>query len=166
MQVKPRETSNYKIDSDKNKTIITIPFKKNYYVVIAMLLIWIFGILFWFDYLWIILGLPVLFGIVNILLGKEIISIDEKYLVQEYRIGNFLLKKKVYDTKYIKNIKTNPGEYIDRHYPRYLEIRFWGPEMGRISFNYGKDTFRIIGDIEETEGEDLVVLIKKHITCT
>ncbi len=163
MSLEPRSKSKFCIEAEPTYAIITLPFHKNYYAIIVMPLTWVGMLFFEFDYIWFFFGLPVLFAIVNMMFGKEIITVDKTLLVQEYKIGNFTLTKKEYTCKFIKNMKVSSGDYIDRHYSKDLEIRLWGPETGRISFNYGKDTFTILGDIEEAEGEDLLKLLKSYI---
>lgn len=111
MPIKPRLKSKFFVEEKPNHAIITIPFHKNYYAIIIMPLSWL-GVLFLeFDYIWFFFGLPVLFAIVNMMFGKEKITVDKILLVQEYKIGNFTLTKKEFNCKFIKNMKVSSGYY-------------------------------------------------------
>jgi hypothetical protein len=164
MIIEPKEKRSYTIDFKNNQLTITIPFKKDYYVIAIMITTWIIGIILFYDVIWILLGLPMLFAVTNILFGKEEIHLNKQYLTRNFAIKNITLDSKKYYIPNIRNIRINQKDNRDSNYINDLEIRLYGPEVGRISFDYGKNTIKIVGDIKKNEEIDIIDLIKKHIS--
>jgi hypothetical protein len=141
---------------------IEIPYRRNYPVAATMLILWIIVLIWHFDSIWLILGIPILFGILNMCFGKEIIFIEGIYLFH-YKC---LFKIKTSNKYYIKNIKNIIINEIANATPKRLydlEVNFWGTDYGKISFDYGKDNVRIGGDLDEAEAKDVMDAISKFI---
>lgn len=156
MLVSPRVNSNYNIRFENSKMEISIPFHKNYYLITTLLLSLIIVFYLFNSFLVILFSLPVIFGIVNMAFGKEIIVFDKVSVTQNIQIAKYRLKSKTFNINYIKNWRVGQGEYIDRMYKYDFEIRVYGPQIGRLIFDYGKDTIRLAGDIDEVEGKEII----------
>lgn len=156
MLVSPRVNSNYNFRFENSKMEISIPFHKNYYLITMLLLSLIIVFYLFNSFLVILFSLPVIFGIVNMAFGKEIIVFDKVSVTQNIQIAKYRLKSKTFNINYIKNWRVGQGEYIDRMYKYDFEIRVYGPQIGRLIFDYGKDTIRLAGDIDEVEGKEII----------
>ncbi len=165
-----------------NSLIIEIPSKKNWLVIIFMIL-WMGGwamgetfaiktifssnvtqsvnffILFWLIG-WTIGGVFALLIILWQLIGKEIVRIEEGILTVERSIMGIGRKKK-YKIEFIKNMDIVPmsGFRIEEENNRRNIL---GAQRGQIKFDYGMKTVKFASNIEEAEAKMIIEKLRQN----
>ncbi|HUO05935.1 MAG TPA: hypothetical protein VMU16_12130 [Candidatus Binataceae bacterium] len=165
------------ISESANSLLITIPTRKNWFLVIFMgfwLCGWLFGEIMvsrmlalgrmpagasMFPIAW--LGMWTVGGAFAIvtclwnLAGKELIWLSPATLMikrEVYGIGPV----REYDLANVANLRVQ-----DTVIPVYFnQLQMFG--MGRIAFDYGAKTFRFAGGVDEAEAAQIVKLMKSH----
>lgn len=170
------------IKTQGNKTNIVIPVKRNYLIIIfssVWLLIWLsffssfnsnFGLfsdegiatlfLLWITF-WIIGGLIVCFVLLWNLFGKEIITINSKYLEVNRNLFG-IGRKKQYDIKHVEKFRFN--EIPDNLFSMKSRLAFWGLGEGKIKFDYGMKSPSFGLGLDDAESNYIVKLMKEKAT--
>lgn len=167
------------IKSEGNNTSLIIPVKKNYLIIIfssVWLLIWFsffgsfyssFGLfnddgidsffLIWVTF-WVFGSLVVMFLLLWNLFGKEIITINTKYLeVNQNLFG--IGRKRQYDIKHVENFRFNEIPY--NMFSMKNRLAFWGFGEGKIKFDYGMKSPSFGLALEDAESNYIVKLMKE-----
>jgi len=164
-----------------NSLIIEIPSKKNWFIIIFMIVWmgpWVAGEtsvireifrsetivfanafqLFWLAG-WTFGGIMVIFSILRLLIGKERIIIERGIMTIKKSIFG-IGRKRSYEIKSIKNLDintTSDERNSKKNYRRSIRIK-----VGTIKFDYGMKTIRFANDIDEAEAKMIIEKLKKN----
>jgi hypothetical protein len=170
------------INQDFNSLSISIPSKKNWFIIIFMTAWmggWVMGetfaigaifnsdtpifanafLLFWLVG-WTVGGAFVLYTISWQLVGREIINLERGLLKIEKSVKG-IGRKKVYDINSIQNIDINPTQDLGMWGGNYNRNLF-GMKGGKIKFDYGMKTIKFANDIDEAEARMVIEKLKEN----
>lgn len=170
------------IEQGFNTLTITIPSKKNWFIIIfmcvwlcgwavgevsaiqmftgdamefevtAFMTVWLIG--------WTIGGAFVVLTILWQLFGREVIHVEWGVLKIEKSIFGQGLKKQ-YDIPTIKNLMFSPKRRRN-NYGEEENSNTFGINEGRIKFDYGYKTIKFANDIDEAEARMIIKLLKEN----
>lgn len=172
-----------KIESDSMTLKITIPSKKNWFLILflffwmggwfmgessaisglmksgefvfdAFMVIWLAG--------WTFGGLFALVIIVWSLLGRETVTIDSSVWQIEKGIFDFSFTKKQYEINSIKKLELSPEKDEDSIFQQKKIGDFWGITGGRVYFDYGMKTVKFAIGVDNAEARYIIEEIKKR----
>lgn len=159
---------------NRHEIIITIPSKKNYFIILFMLF-WLGGWLmgeiftigafilgktpieakifsiFWLGG-WTVGGTLMIITVLWFMFGKEIVNIDKKTVKIEKKVIFFKITKE-YGVEYIKNLRignTNNSFFVKNR------SQMIGLNEGNIHFDYGMKTIKFGLEIEEAESKYII----------
>ncbi|MFN8254959.1 MAG: hypothetical protein U0W24_04670 [Bacteroidales bacterium] len=169
------------IDERFNEIKITIPTKKNWFIIIffcVWLSGWFFGetsalyeisnsneaegfLSFWLIG-WTIGGLIACFTVLWMLFGQEVIIVDNNLLSVHRNIFGIGIKKE-YGITEIKKIRIDASyNYSSNMWGRNRGLDYIGLKGGIIKFDYGFKTISIGAAIDEAEGEFILNKIRNN----
>lgn len=169
-----------RINQDINSLNISIPSKKNWFIIIFMTAWmggWVMGeafairtifnsdtpiianafLLFWLVG-WTVGGAFVIYTISWQLVGREIINVERGLLRIEKSVKG-IGRKKVYDINSIQNIDINPTQDFGIWGGNY-NLNLFGMKGGKIKFDYGMKTIKFANDIDEAEARMIIEKLK------
>jgi len=172
------------IKQDFNTLQITIPSKRNWFILIFLsfwMIGWLAGesavifsllssktliaanafMIFWLVG-WTVGGAFVIITILWQLFGNEFIQIEKGVLSIKKNIFG-IGRQKQYDIRSIKSMTHNPVQdnVFGTSVFRYNK-RFSGLKNGKIKFDYGMDTIQFANDIDEAEAKMLIEKLRKN----
>lgn len=164
-----------RIEEKEGTLEITIPSKKQIFVCLFLpcwLVGWFFGEMHGIETLrdpstetsarqfmyvwltgWTIGGTVAILSLMWMLLGKEVIQVNRQFITIKKNIFG-LGKLKQYQSSHIKDIRILPTVKNDQYTENNLS--FWGVTGGNIAFDYGHNTHRFGGGIDEAEAKEIL----------
>lgn len=182
MAVKPSKPRSKLIDDGINLKIV-IPTKKNYFLII-FLIVWLGG---WFLgerfainevfysetanksinfvslwlFFWTIGGILAIFTWLWNVFGYEIITITSTSIFRRYELFKFG-RTKEFSASHITHLRLSPAPASSFFSNR--GIQGWGFLPGQISFDYGAKTYRFAGSVDESEARQILEKIQRRFS--
>ena len=181
--VKPIAQRHYSEDIG-NRLAITIPSRKNWFLIIFVgvwLIFWLFGeifvgwvflqgimnqnfegpvlfILIWVTF-WTVGGAFTFYVFFWQLVGREEIEITSDSITVSQIVFAFR-RSKVYASEHIRDLRTSPMGINELHSWNRAWV-FYGIGGGIIAFDYGAGTIRLGSGIDESEGKQIIAEIQQ-----